>query len=149
MIAAEDEALAGQCGAVVAAAASGAEWIERNREQVRAEADVGIKDLRRAAYIARRLEAAARRRMCVGVFGPSQSGKSFLISALARPERGAERLFADFEGEAIDFIEAINPSGGRESTGIVTRFTMDRPSTPPAGKPVRLRLLGQTDIVKI
>ena len=42
------------------------------------------------------MQQAARRKMCVGVFGPSQSGKSYLISALARDAKGS--LLADFGG---------------------------------------------------
>ncbi|MBV8507442.1 MAG: type III effector HopL1, partial [Alphaproteobacteria bacterium] len=142
-----DEKLAERCAAIAETASAGAEWIDRNREQLRAEAEVAIKDLRRTAYVARRLETAARRKMCVGVFGPSQSGKSYLISALARS--GQERLIADFGGELIDFIRDINPEGGRESTGLITRFTIDPALALPSGHAVQLRLLTQTDIVKI
>ena len=55
--------------------------------------------------------------------------------------------FGGVEG-GIDFVREINPEGGQESTGLVTRFTIKRPRTP-AGFPVALRLLTQTDIVKI
>ena len=89
-----DETLEGQCAAVATAATDGAAWIERNRDQMRAEAEIALRDLRRIGYVGRRLEAAARRKMCVGVFGPSQAGKSYLISTLARPPGAEERLFA-------------------------------------------------------
>jgi hypothetical protein len=47
-------------------------------------------------------------------------------------------------------LTEINPAGEKESTGLVTRFTM-RPSiaSPPPGFPVTLRLLSETDIIKI
>ena len=82
------------------------------------------------------------------IFGPSQAGKSYLISALAR--RGMERVLVAFDGIApgLDFVRQINPEGGRESTGLVTRFTMRRIPTPP-GYPVAVRLLTQPDVVKI
>jgi hypothetical protein len=85
--------------------------------------------------------------MCVGVFGPSQSGKSYLISALAR--KGTAPLLADFAGQTIDFIRDINPEGGRESTGLVTRFTLQPASGATPAAPVQMRLLTQTDLVKI
>ena len=47
-----------------------------------------------------------------------------------------------------DFIQDINPAGGKESTGLVTRFTLT-PSGAPAMFPVKLRLLSELDIVKI
>ena len=71
------------------------------------------------------------RKMCAGVFGPSQAGKSYLISALARDTEG--NLQARFGAEMHDFISEINPEGGKESTGLVTRFTMTRPESLPEG----------------
>ncbi|HTO79292.1 MAG TPA: virulence factor SrfC family protein, partial [Methylocystis sp.] len=98
--------------------------------------------------VARRLHAAVERPMCAGVFGPSQAGKSYLISALARS--GTQPLVALFDGlpEGLDFVRHINPEGGQESTGLVTRFSIRKPQTV-AGFPVALRLLSQTDIIKI
>jgi len=105
--------------------------------------------LRRSAMEVRRLEQTFRRPTCVGVFGPSQAGKSYLISILARKE-GEESMIAKFDGPdpEVDFIKEINPLGGKEATGLVTRFTMQAEPTPP-GYPVVLRLLSQSDIVKI
>ena len=57
--------------------------------------------------------ATAARKMCVGVFGPSQSGKSYLISALAQDADGS--LLAALGDESADFIQDINPAGGKES----------------------------------
>ena len=106
------------------------------------------RELRRAFIEADRLAKALERPMCVGVFGPSQAGKSYLISALARRE--TERVLVAFDGIAsgLDFVRQINPEGGRESTGLVTRFSMRRTPTPP-GYPVAVRLLSQRDLVKI
>ena len=97
---------------------------------------------------ARRLARAAGSKMCVSVFGPSQAGKSYLVSALARPECG--QLVADYAGEdgQLDYISQVNPEGEGESTGLVTRFTMSRVETPE-GFPIPLRLLGEADIVRI
>lgn len=101
---------------------------------------------RRAANLGRKLSGAAGRRPCVGVFGPSQAGKSYLVSALARRPGGS--LICDFSGAQKDFLREINPPGDRESTGLVTRFTTSRPGGDPAF-PVELRLLSETDLVKV
>ncbi len=122
-------------------------WLDDNAERVRQEKAGLTKEFRRLAAQARRLEQAVQRPMCVGVFGPSQSGKSYLISALAR--KGAAPLLADFAGQEIDFIRDINPEGGRESTGLVTRFTLQPASDTTPAAPVRMRLLTQTDLIKI
>ena len=47
------------------------------------------------------------RNNCVGVFGPSQAGKSYLVSALARPPGG--QLAILFGTERKDFLREINP----------------------------------------
>ena len=39
--------------------------------------------------------------------------------------------------------------GGKESTGLVTCFTMTRPESLPEGHPMQIRLLSETDLVKI
>ncbi len=122
-------------------------WLEDHPARVGQEKAGLTKEFRRLTVQARRLQQAVQRPMCAGVFGPSQSGKSYLISALAR--KGAAPLLADFAGQKIDFIRDINPEGGRESTGLVTRFTLQTtPGATPA-TPVQMRLLTQTDLVKM
>lgn len=105
-----------------------------------------IKDFRRSIYQTRRLEQAASSKMCVGVYGASQAGKSYLVSIMAR--KSNERLIALMGGREIDFIRDVNPEGGKESTGLVTRFTIDALSTPE-GFPVQVRLLSEFDLIKL
>jgi hypothetical protein len=95
---------------------------------------------------ARKLAASASRRNSIGVFGPSQAGKSYLVSVLGR-DRG-QPLMVDFAGDRRNFIEEINPQGGKESTGLVTRFTTAA-GTTDRNHPVELRLLTECDLVKI
>ena len=124
-------------------------WIDGVREEsssVSNQADSLIETTRRARLAARRTGGAVHRRNCVGVFGPSQAGKSYLVSALAR--RKDQPLKIDFSGDVRDFLKEINPAGDRESTGLVSRFT--RHATEPDSEyPVELRLLSETDLVKI
>ncbi|MCB1770094.1 MAG: TerD family protein, partial [Candidatus Competibacteraceae bacterium] len=122
-------------------------WLVEYPERVGQEKAGLTKEFRRLVAQAKRLNQAVQRPMCAGVFGPSQSGKSYLISALAR--KGNAPLLADFAGQKIDFIRDLNPEGGRESTGLVTRFTLQTvPGATPAA-PVQMRLLTQTDLVKM
>lgn len=122
-------------------------WVGRNQDVVRNEEEGLRKELRRAARLFGRLGISAGRKMCAGVFGPSQAGKSYLISALARDADGA--LMALFGEERHDFLLEINPEGGKESTGLVTRFTVTKPEHLPADHTVQIRLLSETDLVKI
>jgi len=142
-----DMKLAEQCAAYDGQVERAREWIGVNRETVHGEFDGLDAELRRAGRFFRRCQRAAARKMCAGVFGPSQAGKSYLISALARDDKGT--LLADFGGAAHDFIGEINPEGGKESTGLVTRFTMTRPESLPEGFPVQIRLLSELDLVKV
>jgi hypothetical protein len=99
----------------------------------------------------RRIGESARRPLALGVFGASQCGKSYLVSELVR---GGEPSLAVFLGKAQqspvarDYLEEINPAGGRESTAVVTRFTL-RPYREVPGCAAFLRLFSSVDLIKI
>jgi hypothetical protein len=143
-----EERLATRARDTAEAAQRALQWFndEANAGSVGQEQKALNREFRRFATGARKLEQAVARPMCVGVFGPSQAGKSYLVSVLARP--GEKPLIADFDGQGIDFIAEINPEGGKESTGLVTRFSLTRQQHPP-GFPVCLRLLSEADVIKI
>ncbi|MDF2695291.1 MAG: type effector HopL1 [Labilithrix sp.] len=86
--------------------------------------------LRDLALRARKLRRAWARKQSVGLFGPSQAGKSFLVGALLSHELGSLRVQSR-NGE-VDFLREINPAKGVESTGVVTRFSAS--PTPPLRK---------------
>lgn len=143
---AENEALATACEGVAAAAGGAIEWLSGASELVREEGPALARDFRREAMRARKLANAARRPMCVSVFGPSQQGKSYLIASLAR--KGGAPTMIRFGDQLRGFNRDINPDGGKESTGLVTRFST-RPVNGLPGMPVVCRMLSETDIVKI
>ncbi|HIW01240.1 MAG TPA: putative virulence factor [Candidatus Desulfovibrio intestinipullorum] len=143
----KDKQLASQCQEWAKAARKAEQWLQDNRENVGGECELLCKNIRTAARAYGRLATAASRKMCVGVFGPSQAGKSYLISVLAKDTDG--NLMADFAGTSVDFIRKINPEGGKESTGLVTRFTTTRPVGITQERPVRLRLFSEMDLVRI
>jgi hypothetical protein len=100
---------------------------------------------RRAAV---NVERVSLRPMTIAVFGPSQSGKSYLVNELSRGENKNLEIILHGSGRK-DFLTEINPEGGRESTAQVTRFTcFDEPS-PDSSFPLHIRLLSQTDLLKI
>lgn len=125
------------------------DWIRdpENAAKVGSDRTRVERETRRMIMQADRLSEAARRPMAVAVFGPSQVGKSHLISVLARK---GDALFAKFDGipEPVNYIEVINPDKGKEATGLVSRFTL-KPVKAPPGYPVSLRLLSHSDIIKI
>ncbi len=143
-------ALEGRARSVVDLVGDAIAWStdEANASLVGEEKVSLTRALRQNQRRARRLARAAGSKMCVSVFGPSQAGKSYLVSVLARPEGG--QLVANYAGDGgqLDYISEINPEGEGESTGLVTRFTMTNIETPE-GFPIPLRLLGEADIVRI
>lgn len=144
-----DLKLAQDCEALAVAASEGVTWLKGAAQQsptVAQQAPSLVSELQKVRNQSRKLARAARRRMCVGVFGPSQAGKSYLVSILA--SRDGRPLQARFADRSYDFLREINPPGNRESTGLVTRFGLGL-SDVSAEFPVRVRLLTQTDIVKI
>lgn len=131
---------------VAETAREGAAWLTHNRPPTDAKDDPVAQSFRRLARRANRLRIAADRPTCVAVFGASQAGKSYLVSSLATQQ--GRPLLATYGAQTLNFLRDMNPQGEKEATGLVTRFTLAPiPSSPQL--PVALRLLSQTDVVKI
>ena len=143
------EKLANRCQEIADLGRAAIEWVKapENSEQVGNSAKSNVKVLRRVTRRADKLARAARTRMSVSVFGPSQAGKSFLVSVLGRP--ADDELVAAYDDPAgqLNYLRDVNPEGQGESTGLVTRFTMVRDKTPP-GFPIKLSLLSEADIIR-
>src|SRR4051812_20835501 len=94
------------CESALTSAQEGLVWIAApaNAERVGSTRSSAEKQLRRSVVASRKAMAAIDRPMCVGVFGPSQAGKSYLVSVLAR--NGSKPLMALFGdlGREVDFI---------------------------------------------
>jgi hypothetical protein len=87
--------------------------------------------LRDLAVRGKKLSGAWGRPPCLGFFGPSQAGKSFLVGALLSHELGSLQVVCPTR--ELDFLKEINPAKGVESTGVVTRFSTQTNLTPQAG----------------
>ncbi|MDR2459339.1 MAG: putative virulence factor [Deltaproteobacteria bacterium] len=131
----------------------GSDWLLAN-EAAQGNQDGVKKRLRRSARLLSNYANAAGSKMGIAVFGPSQVGKSTLISALAKGKQSG-LLMVEFLGGGgkkteLDFIRQVNPQGGRETTGLVTRFSLESP--PVSSDPdmsVCLKLFSEMDIIKI
>ncbi|CNG74554.1 putative virulence factor [Yersinia intermedia] len=125
-------------------------WVDNVRTSSRRldnEADKLNLSLLRTRNLANSLTQVSTTPMTVGFFGISQAGKSYLISALAAGSNG--ELEARYGTQVVDFIKEVNPvGGGKEATGLVTRFTRHAPDAPE-GYPIPLRLFSEIDLVKI
>lgn len=143
----EDKQLKQNCELVKDAASQALSWIESTTNESAANNAGLVKELRKSVVRASKLAKAAERKMCIGVYGASQAGKSYLISTLARNANAP--LMARYGSRSVDFIKDINPEGGGESTGLVTRFTMDRAANATDEFPIRAALLTELDLTKI
>ena len=126
------------------------DWIQRVRGNARSvdnEADSLVMKLRRIRNQAKSLAVASSLPSTVGFFGLSQAGKSYLISALAAGGDG--KLETEVDGKRLDFLSHINPpGGGKEATGLVTRFSY-RAKQGPQGFPLELKLFEEIELAKI
>lgn len=125
-------------------------WVDNARTNSRRldnEADKLNLNLLRTRNLANSLTDVSATPMTVGFFGISQAGKSYLISALAAGHNG--ELEARYGTRVVDFIKEVNPvGGGKEATGLVTRFTRHAPDAP-VDYPIPLRLFSEIDLAKI
>ena len=146
----DSESLQTDCDGIHRGCAEAIEWVAEvrgNSSRLDREAESLIMKVRRMRNLARRLGQAASRPMSIGFFGLSQAGKSYLISVLAAGENGDLETLLD--GERLNFIDHVNPPGhGKESTGLVTRFTRHAVQAP-TGFPIQLTLFSEADLIKI
>lgn len=83
----------------------------------------------------------------MAVFGGSQVGKSYLIKNLL--SSNGQPFIIKNQGDEYDFLQDINPPGvGAESTGVVTRFTIDD-NLKFADFPIQIKLLSAKDLLII
>lgn len=126
----------------------GMSWVNSHAEEDKKE--VTIADLKTLRRHINRYANAIPKRPAIAIFGQSQVGKSYLVSNLAKtPEAYSLLVKVPGTGDEIDFIKNINPpGGGKEATGLVTRFTTDD-TFESNWKPFELKLFSQSDITSI
>lgn len=95
----------------------------------------------------RKIESNIGKKPVIAVYGASQVGKSYLIKNLLSEE--GKPFYIENSGVYFDFLKEINPAGtGAESTGLVTRFTIDQDNLYP-DYPIRVNLLAPKDILLV
>lgn len=119
-------------------------WCDKNVDDISRKAvSNSVKAVRRGA---KKVVVAAKKRPAIAIFGQSQVGKSYLVQNLTKPD-DAPYLEIELFGKerSLNFINDINPIGGKESTGTVTRFTTNLRSDN-AEFPVCVELFSQLDV---
>ena len=107
------------------------------------------KKLNRISRELRSVQRAASKRPSIFLFGASQVGKSYLVHNIAQhPETGRCEVSVG-AGNRVDFIASINPpGGGKESTGISTRFRVG-PEPTDAQYPFKATLFNAVDVAAV
>jgi hypothetical protein len=123
-------------------------WVKNNVEEDKK--DITISELKRIKRHLKRYSEAINKRPAIAIFGQSQVGKSYLVSNLTKqPEAYSLLVKIPGTGDEIDFIKNINPpGGGKEATGLVTRFTT-ADTYQDGWKPFELKMFTQADIVNV
>ncbi len=116
-----------------------------NKSMMGAHVSSVSKKIRSSIFLASNVQSASNCKPTVGVYGPSQAGKSYLTAKFAENEQGILKVNL---GSELDFLQDINPPGGRESTALVSRFTTDVTHVDNAF-PIKANTLSETDIICI
>jgi hypothetical protein len=103
------------------------------------------KKIRGAIMRAKKINISNAQNPTVGIFGPSQAGKSYLTAKFSESVNG--NLLVNLDGPQ-NFLTEINPEGGTESTGLVTRFSANK-SEKNTDFPIQAKLLTEVDLVCI
>lgn len=126
----------------------GIDWLEKNGDNSTKQGKRQVVNENKITL--NRVLQASEKRPSIAIFGQSQVGKSFLVRGLAQsPITSKLEVLNSFEDKKIDFLQEINPPGGRESTGIITRFSTSKPEGGNNNFPYKVELLSQLDIAAI
>jgi len=120
-------------------------WVEKNlKHEQKIRVGAKMKDTRR---IVRKVIKSINNKPVFALFGASQVGKSYLVKNLL--SINGKPLEIILGNKKYDFLKDINPPGtGAESTGVVTRFSVEN-SNYPEGFPIMIKLLDVKDLIII
>jgi hypothetical protein len=122
-----------------------ASWAQSNQD-LRMDRDE-ILLLKESRMKLNRIHNSFKSKPVFALFGASQVGKSYLIKNLLSVD--GDPLQIILGNKSYEFLEKINPPGsGAESTGVVTRFTIDKVSEDTRF-PVKAKLISISDLVII
>lgn len=121
-------------------------WVERNDISTN-EKKEALKKLKKNRRDCRTVHRSIQERPAAATYGESQVGKSYLIEHLLSVEGGRFTIKDPGTGREYEYLVEINPlGGGGESTGIVSRFTIEEVSIDHR-YPIKVKLLSAKDII--
>ncbi len=127
----------------------GVKWVdayEKDTDKKR-QTNYELKKYRRAL---KNIREVVTKKTVLSLFGRSQVGKSYLVAGILSTEDEPELEIPDFHtGSTYKFIGAMNPPGGKESTGVVSRFSIEKNDHAHTEHPIEVKLLSPKDIIII
>lgn len=120
-------------------------WVENNLKYE--EKNVLLLKLKNAQNTFKKVHNSIDSKPVIAVFGGSQVGKSYLIKNLL--SKKGQPFVIKNNSKEYDFLKDINPPGvGAESTGVVTRFTINS-EVKFEEFPIKIKLLSPKDVLII
>ena len=125
-------------------------WIKRNKPEHYEQRFMQLVECRKEL---KKIKAAEENNPGIAAFGKSQVGKSYLISCLLQDN--GKPFMVKSGSDTYNFVFDINPpseeGGGRESTGVVSRFSSFKrhPEAYNQNLPVLVNTFSLTDIIII
>ena len=104
-------------------------------------------ELRHVASRAEILRRNITRPANIALFGPNQSGKSYVAAALSRRGMAPPKILLG--DEKVEFLTTTSLAAAAKSSACVTRFSLRRAPGAVAGLPVSVQLLSQADVIRI
>jgi len=126
----------------------GIRWVDAYlRDEEPARINYHLKHYRRQL---KNIRSVLTKKTVISLFGKSQVGKSYLVDGLLSTPEEKVLSIPDFSKKDAEhrFIGELNPPGGKESTGVVSRFSIDRTAFSDT-MPIEIRLLSPKDIILI
>ena len=85
----------------------------------------------------------------IALFGKSQVGKSYLVDNILATETEKKLKIPNFtDGSEHYFLGELNPEGGKESTGVVSRFSIEKNDLQKQ-YPIEVKLITPKDLIII
>ena len=121
------------------------QWVNSNlKYEEKNKISLEIKNKRR---VISKIKDSIKSKPVFALYGASQVGKSYLVKNLLSEKESSLKI--NNGKTEFDFLKDINPPGvGAESTGVVTRFTIEKTSNND-NYPIKLKLLTVKDIIII
>lgn len=122
----------------------GIDWSSKfQKGQRQQDTTKGLIDMRRKA---KRLLFANSNKPSAALYGESQVGKSYLAKNFFSMPKKAFQIKDPSNGNYYNFLEEINPKGGKvEATSVVTRFSLDV-NTVDENYPILINLARPLDV---